>query len=349
MKRSVLAIALLAGTIFGSHLNAQTAPDNPASGAATPVDPSAVQALQKLGTSLQSLKRFHVSIDLTGERVLEDGEKLQHTATAELDVDRPNRIRAVMQSARSDREIFYNGKTVWLYQPAQKYYSAVAFDGNLTALIQQLRIRYDVEFPLADLFIWGTPDAPTDQFESAMNAGQDYIGQDICDHYAFRLNVNRNVNVNAHVDHRGGWDDDYHPVATAAAVTATVAVTSAIVGSMVNSVPPNCAPVNYGGMVYQRCGSAWYQPRGRSMSSLIRPTDCVRSAICFDSLHAVALLIVEGERGANAAAGLRQRRVPGVNEERGQPGAGATSGQRPGSQQVVIETDETLPRFVRNA
>lgn len=73
-------------------------------------------------------------------------------------------------------------------------------------------------------------------------------------------NINRNVNVN--VDHRGGWDDDYHPVATAAAVTAAVGVTSAIVGSVVRSVPPNCAPVNYGGMIYQQCGSTWYQPQG---------------------------------------------------------------------------------------
>jgi hypothetical protein len=77
------------------------------------------------------------------------------------------------------------------------------------------------------------------------------------------VNVNRNVNVNANVNnHHGGWDDDYHPIATAAAVTATVAVTSAVVGSMVRSVPANCVPVNYGGMVYQQCGGTWYQPQG---------------------------------------------------------------------------------------
>ena len=74
----------------------------------------------------------------------------------------------------------------------------------------------------------------------------------------------RNVNVN--VDNNGGccngWDNDYHPVATAAAVGATVAVTSAIVGSMVRTVPANCVPVNYGGMIYQQCGSTWYQPQG---------------------------------------------------------------------------------------
>jgi hypothetical protein len=78
------------------------------------------------------------------------------------------------------------------------------------------------------------------------------------------VNVNRNVNVNASRGGccNGGWDNDYHPVATAAAVTATVAVTSAVIGSMVRTVPAGCVPVNYGGIVYQQCGSTWYQPQG---------------------------------------------------------------------------------------
>ena len=79
------------------------------------------------------------------------------------------------------------------------------------------------------------------------------------------VNVNKNVNVN--VSNNGGccnngWDNDYHPVARAAAVGATVAVTSAVIGSMVQSVPPSCVPVSYGGMVYQQCGSTWYQSQG---------------------------------------------------------------------------------------
>ena len=78
------------------------------------------------------------------------------------------------------------------------------------------------------------------------------------------VNVNRNVNVNVEGGGccGGGWDNDYHPVATAAAIGATVAVTSAIIGSMVPSVPASCVPVNYGGMIYQQCGGTWYQPQG---------------------------------------------------------------------------------------
>ena len=40
-----------------------------------PVDPTAIQALKDMGAHLQSLKRFQVSTDLTGERVLADGQK----------------------------------------------------------------------------------------------------------------------------------------------------------------------------------------------------------------------------------------------------------------------------------
>ena len=79
------------------------------------------------------------------------------------------------------------------------------------------------------------------------------------------VNINRNVNVNADrggccYGGYGGWDHDYHPVATAAAVGAAVAVTSAVVGSFVSTVPMGCVPINYGGMFYQQCGSGvWYQ------------------------------------------------------------------------------------------
>jgi hypothetical protein len=39
---------------------------------------------------------------------------------------------------------------------------------------------------MSDLFKWGTPAAPVDKIDSAMNVGQDIIGNDLCDHYAFR-------------------------------------------------------------------------------------------------------------------------------------------------------------------
>jgi len=181
MVRKILALSLLAMAmaLAAPSANAQTAP-------AAAVDPASIQALKDMGAHLQTLKRFSVATEVTGERVLADGQKLQHTATAKMNVQRPNKIRALMKSARSTREIIYDGKSVTLFTPAQKYYSTVAFTETIGGLIDKLEARFGVEMPLSDLFLFGTPEAPLDKIESAMNAGQDFIDDDLCDHYAFR-------------------------------------------------------------------------------------------------------------------------------------------------------------------
>ena len=186
VKYKFIASAVLALSLAAPGLHAQTTPAGTAQPAANAVNPASVQALKDMGAYLQSLKRFKVSTVLTGERVLADGQKLQHTATADIEVQRPSMLRARMFSARAEREIFFDGKTATIYIPAQKYYSTVEFTGNVGELVTKLEERYGVEIPLSDLFLWGTPAAPLDKIDSAMNAGQDFIGNDLCDHYAFR-------------------------------------------------------------------------------------------------------------------------------------------------------------------
>jgi uncharacterized MAPEG superfamily protein len=73
--------------------------------------------------------------------------------------------------------------------------------------------------------------------------------------------VNHNVNVNRNVNVDVDRYDDYHPFATAAAVTAGVALTSAVIGSIAYSLPPSCSAVVVSGFTYQQCGSTWYQPQ----------------------------------------------------------------------------------------
>ena len=186
MVRRILVLSLLALPLVAPSTFAQTAPAGAAQPAANAVDPASIQALKDMGAFLQTLQRFQVSTELTGERVLADGQKLQHTATAGMEVQRPNKIRVRMHSARSERELIYDGKTVTLFTPAQKYYSTVEFTGTIGELANRLEEKYGVQFPMSDLFLWGTPAAPLDRIESAMNAGQDFIGDDLCDQYAFR-------------------------------------------------------------------------------------------------------------------------------------------------------------------
>ena len=89
-------------------------------------------------------------------------KSFRRPATAVINVERPNKIRALMHSARSEREIVYDGKTVTLYTPAQKYYSTVEFTDTIGKLIERLEERYGVELPLAD-FSSGYPSCASRQ------------------------------------------------------------------------------------------------------------------------------------------------------------------------------------------
>jgi hypothetical protein len=153
------------------------------------VDASSIQALKNMGAYLLTLHRFQVKTEVSRETVLADGQKLQYNASAQVDVQRPNKLRVLIGSARAEREMIYDGKTVTLYTPALKYYSSVEAADTIRGMQKQLEEKYGVDFPLVDLFIWGTADAPIDKIESAMNAGQDIIGQELCDHYVFRQGI----------------------------------------------------------------------------------------------------------------------------------------------------------------
>ena len=186
MLRRLLAPVVLGISLAALGAQAETKAEDGAKPAASAVDPAAIQALKDMGVHLLTLRRFHVSTELTGENVLADGQKLQHTATAELDVVRPTKVRVLMKSARNERQLVYDGRTLSLYTPAQKYYGTLELGGTLEQVIDRLESQYGMQIPLDDLFRFGTPAAQFDQIESAMNAGQDFVDDDLCDHYAFR-------------------------------------------------------------------------------------------------------------------------------------------------------------------
>lgn len=188
MERRFLLLCslVLAFSAPVAHAQAQAAPAATNKSTANPIDPASIQALKDMGAYLQTLKRFHVQNELTAERVLADGQKLQHSATADIEVARPNKLRVVIVTPQSERELFYDGKMVTLFRPVEKYYSSAEFTDTLGGLATRLQEKFGVELPLADLFLWGTPAAPLDKIESAMNAGQAFVGNDLCDHYAFR-------------------------------------------------------------------------------------------------------------------------------------------------------------------
>jgi hypothetical protein len=150
------------------------------------IDPGVIQALEKMGAYLRGLQAFAVKSDTTIDELLESGQKVQLSEQVEMWVKRPDRLRLIVDSDRRKRQSFYDGKTFTLYGPKQGYYASFDAPPTLRELIDLAEQRYGLEFPLVDLFYWGTEKSGISDIQAAMRIGPSKIGDMETDHYALR-------------------------------------------------------------------------------------------------------------------------------------------------------------------
>jgi hypothetical protein len=162
--------------------SAQATPsDEPAA-----IDTAAIGALTRMGTYLGKLMTFHVRAEASTEEVIDDGQKVQKSFTAELVADRPTRMFLDVHSDRQNRQIYYDGKTFTLWAPRLNYYATVPAPATIIALVDTLDAKYDLETPLADLFRWATPEPLIRQITDAKVIGSSQVDGVTTEQYAFR-------------------------------------------------------------------------------------------------------------------------------------------------------------------
>ena len=150
------------------------------------IDPSAMDALNQMGTYLRTLKDFQVKSRGTTEDVLEDGEKLMFVRTVDMLAVRPNKLRIDIQGDQKSRLILYDGKTFTFFARGAGYYATVDAPPTIGQLIDVVRDKYDIQFPLVDLFLWGGPEASTNTITEATDFGLGDVEGTSCERYAFR-------------------------------------------------------------------------------------------------------------------------------------------------------------------
>jgi hypothetical protein len=178
---AIILVGLIAGG--GSALAQQPAPK---AAPATEIDAKALDALKAMGAHLRGLKAFALRSETTIDEVLDNGQKVQFGGTVDYLVRKPNSLRAEIVSDRKRRQFFYDGKTLTQYGPTTGYYASIAAPPTITELLQVLDQKYDLELPLADLFLWGTDKDGLGDIKSAIYIGPSRIGGIESDHYVFR-------------------------------------------------------------------------------------------------------------------------------------------------------------------
>jgi hypothetical protein len=150
------------------------------------IDPVAMEALDKMGVYLRTLKSFQVRADVTTDDVLDDGQTIQFSSKVDLVAARPNRMRTEVTDDEGHRFFYFDGKNFTIYGQVVNYYATVPAPPTLAQLAGDLNDKYGIELPLYDLFEWGTNDANVKRIKAADDIGPSAVDGVTCEQYAFR-------------------------------------------------------------------------------------------------------------------------------------------------------------------
>jgi len=190
VRRFVLIGSALAVMAAASVAQAQA----PASGSDEPeqaqaqaeMQPQAVDALNKLGNYLRTVKSFRIQADSVTDAVLTTGQNVGFLHRTEMSVQRPNKVRVVITGSRAPKGLIYDGHTFVLFNDTHHYYSKVPAPPTIRQLITDADEKYGVQLPLVDLFYWGEQSNDEKALTSALFIGLDKVEGKWCNHYAYQ-------------------------------------------------------------------------------------------------------------------------------------------------------------------
>lgn len=149
-------------------------------------DPATIAALEKMGIALRRLDSFSVRSDVTEEKVLTTGQKIQFSGMVEAKARKPDKLQVHKVSDRQERIFYFDGQKMTLYSPRLGFYASAPAQGSIRQAVSVVADKYNIETPLADLFAWGEDPAGVQRLQSAFYVGAETISGFACDQYAMR-------------------------------------------------------------------------------------------------------------------------------------------------------------------
>jgi hypothetical protein len=189
---AILGLVLSGTASFGQEKEKTPAPPAPEAKApasqAQPaktanVDPK--QVLRQMCDYLNSLKEFSFKGEVTDDHTYDAGNKLQFSFSLEGYVKRPDKIRLNAKGDLQNKELFYDGKAITIYDTVKKVYATAAMPSTIDEALDKASSDYEIRLIPAQL-------AKTNLFEQITKGLEDevYVGESTvfgvkCQHVAF--------------------------------------------------------------------------------------------------------------------------------------------------------------------
>ena len=155
-------------------------------GQSADIDPQAQKLLKASMAFIGSQKRLSADTRSTIEVVLASGQKIQFDNTVTMALQRPNKFTARRVGDLIDQVFYYDGKSLTLHNPSQKYYAAVPAPDTLEAMLDMAREKLGIVAPGGDFLYGNAFEILMQDVTSGFVVGKGVVGGARCDHLAFR-------------------------------------------------------------------------------------------------------------------------------------------------------------------
>jgi hypothetical protein len=150
------------------------------------IEPQAEKLLKASLAFLGNQKQFGADTHSTIEIVTNWGQKLQFDNAVTMAVQRPNKLHVKRVGDLIDQVFYYDGKSLTLHNPSQKYYASVPAPGTLEETLDFARTKLDIVAPAGDFIYKNAYEILTEGATSGFVVGKGVIEGVRCDHLAFR-------------------------------------------------------------------------------------------------------------------------------------------------------------------
>jgi hypothetical protein len=168
-----LAGAMLAVSVaFAPHAGAQGS------------DPDKI--LKAMSDYVASQKMLSITFDSDIEVITSTLQKIQFTNSGQVQLSRPDKLRATRTGGYRDVEIVFDGKTLTVNNKDANDFAQVDAPGSTDQLIDLLRDKHGVVAPGADLLFSNAYEVMTADVMEGAHIGKGVIDGVECEHLAFR-------------------------------------------------------------------------------------------------------------------------------------------------------------------
>jgi hypothetical protein len=109
-----------------------------------------------MATYLGSAEQFTFRADVTFDHVLPTGQKLQFTATEDVALRRPNGLYIEWRGDLGNRQFWYDGKAVTIYDPASAFFGSDVAPPEIDGMLDKVAMQLKFTPPLTD-FLYSDP------------------------------------------------------------------------------------------------------------------------------------------------------------------------------------------------